>query len=903
MIQHYLIALLILCAALFPTGSPAAASSAAKEKYQVLCILSSGNPHVIHHRRTLIEKAFREADIPVEPYFLLLRTHDVEASYSMKILLENLDEYRKNPPDVLLAVNDDAFNFVMASHHPVVLQTPIVFSNVVLPLPLMEDYPQLTGQLETIDYREAYELGKKLFGEVDELQIACGFQREEFLLEDTAKAQLKEIPEFTFFRDYFTQGPENAPVDTLRDPAAVSRPLTIGFDMPTVWRRDQFYRYYQPADSVCRFGIKARGEYIYSDFLSYQLQPFIGVTNSYFCDEGFPRSMPHGVIGGYFNTVGRQVDKAAGTCLRILKGEPAASIPIDTGLRTPVFDWELLQHWGIPESRLPEGSRIVNEPFRVKYGKALLAGSTAGVLLILFLVSYLVRVSKEIRSRRNSSARKLQEEQERIRATVNAVSDCIISLDCRETIVSINPAALQLLGLDEEAVLLKNKHISAFLKLSPRYTHDPFWLEKLIARAAATHEEQPLPEGSLLELHNGGSLQISGIIRSLYINSTRIGTLFAFRDCTDKLRQAQFLEFSMAAGDVYTWQIDNAKREIIFHPSFFVNAGLDREVPVMGKKEFLSLLHPDDRRRWLRGLNEVRENPRAGKYKAEVRLKLPKGYSWFEFRIASMPVVSQERRNIRLFGICLSIQKLKETESVMLKVLEDAKESNRLKLEFLANMSHEIRTPLNAIVGFSTIINEVEEDEKDKFLNLIGQNCDTLLQTINDILDISRVESGYPFEYKVCHLKKWLSEIWAEEQSLFAGTRVEFFLELAQEECLLETDPFRLKQLLVQLLRNALQFTAEGSVALGYRYRTDEEHVEIYVRDTGIGIAPEDREIVFERFYKLDKFTSGGGLGLSLCKEIAKRFHGTIRLTDGLQGKGTCVVVMLPVHQVQLKNE
>ena len=234
----------------------------------------------------------------------------------------------------------------------------------------------------------------------------------------------------------------------------------------------------------------------------------------------------------------------------------------------------------------------------------------------------------------------------------------------------------------------------------------------------------------------------------------------------------------------------------------------------------------------------------------------------------------------------------------MQKVLEEAEESNRIKSEFLANMSHEIRTPLNAIVGFSTIINEVEDEEKNLFLGLISKNCDMLLQTINNILDISRVESGYPFQYRVCYLKKLLFELWSEEQLLFEETNVQLFLKVAEDECLLETDPFRLKQLLVQLIKNARNFTSEGTVTLGYQYKAGDSFVRIYVCDTGIGIAPEDRKIAFERFYKLDKFTAGGGLGLSLCKEITQRFNGSIQINDGFHGKGTCVTVDLPVHQV-----
>ncbi len=894
---------IILLVGIFPFSSQAKSPSKTKKEYRVLCIQSSDTPSALDERKKLVEKAFREADIPVSLHYFLLRTHDVSASYSKDILYENLDIFQKTPPDVILTFNDDALNFVLVSKHPLVEKTPIVFSNVIIPLHIIKDFTHITGQLETIDYRQAYELGKQLFGEVDELQIAFGFQREDFQLRDTIQKQMKDLPEFTFFRNFYENGPEGAPVDTVRDPATVSRPLTISYDLPTVWLRDQFARYYKQTDPIRHFGIKARGEVIFYKYLQYQFQPFIGVTNSYFRDEGFGARTYHGVIGGYFNTMGRQVDKAVGSCLRILKGEPAESIPIDTGIRTPIFDWEVMQYWGIPKSRLPEGSIVVNEPFWIKYRTLLIAIAIVTIILVILVAVYLIRLSKEIRYNRNSSLRKLDEERERIRTTMNAVSDCIISLDCLEMIVSINPAAQKLLRLDENLMQLRNMHICSFVKLSPRYKHDPFWLQKLIDRAAETHEEQHLPEGSLLELRDGRLLQISGIIRSLYINGSRIGTLFAFRDCTDKLRQAQFLEFSMAAGDVYTWQINREKKEITFHESFFASNGIDKEVPVLDKDEFINLLHPDDRTLWENEMNTVTGSTKVDKYKLQVRLNLPAGYTWFEFHITSMPVVNGELDNMRLFGICLSIQELKETESAMQKVLEEAKESNRIKSEFLANMSHEIRTPLNVIVGFSTIINEVEEEEKEQFLELISKNCDMLLQTINDILDISRVESGYPFQYKVYDLKKVLSEVWTEKQPLFEETNVELFLELPDDECLIETDSFRLKQMLDQLIRNARNFTTEGSVSLGYQYRTDDEYVIIYVRDTGIGIAPEDREFVFERFYKLDKFTAGGGLGLSLCKEIVLRFNGSIQVANGLHEKGTCIIVNLPVHQVQLKNE
>lgn len=905
--SRYVSVLLVLLANVLSGSVFAESSLAERKKYHVLCIQSSDNSFVERKRKSLVTEAFRKADIQVELSYVFFRTQDVGVELCKDYLKENLNTYKDTSLDLILAFNDDALNFLIRSDHPLAHRTPIVFSNVILPIDTsnvilsgetLKKYPLITGELETIDYLQAYELGKQLFGEVDELQIAYGFQREDFYLMDMAKAQLMNIPEFAFFRDLSRQTPEEAPVDTIRNPDTIARPLTIGFDLPTIWRHDRLFKYYKNNKPIHRFGIKARGEYIYIHFLSYQLQPFIGVTNAYFRDEDFPSDMPHGVIGGYFNRVDRQVDKAVETSLRILKGEPVESIPIDTGLRTPVFDWEVMQHWGISKSQLPQGSTIVNEPFLIKYKEELIIGAIVAILLLIFLVNYLVKISKIVYLKHNSLQKKLDEEQERMQIMINTISDFIVSIDCNGMIVSINPAARKLFGLKQDEEIQNKVHINSLVKFSPRYKHDVFWLQKVIERSEKTHKEELLPEGSLLVLRNGTSLQISGVVRTLYINDTHIGSLLTFRDCTEKLQKEQFLEFSMQAGDVYTWQIDLKQKLITFHESFFASNAIDRATPTLSQEEFVEMLHPDDRERGDEELAKLLRDTSVNKLKLQLRLRLPAGYIWFEFRITTMPGGVNDPSNVRVFGICLNIQKQKKAEADMQDVLEQARKSNRTKSEFLANMSHEIRTPLNAIVGFSSIINEVEEEEKGQFLELISKNCDMLLQTINDILDISRVESGYPFHYKVCYLKKFLSELWSEEQPLFDKTNVELFLEIPEEECLMETDPFRLKQLLVQLIKNARNFTPQGSVTLGYQYKVGDGAVTIYVRDTGIGIAPEDREIAFERFYKLDQFTSGGGLGLSLCKEITRRFNGSIWITDGYHEKGTCVFVNLPVHPV-----
>lgn len=875
-----------------PEGRP-------EKKYRVLLILSSDAENVTWNNRKLVEEQFRKSDVPVEIEYYFHLTQDIPTDEALRTLTEKLAPYEQDPPDLVLAINDDSFNYLLATDLSFTFKVPIVFSNVTFPLwQLMEARDNITGQVEVVDYRQAYELARHLFGEIDEIQLVYGFQRADGEFMDEALKQIKQFPELSVLRSTDFEGPENPKVDTICSPEKIEHPLTVSLDLLTVWPFDQFKRYYDREKSVFpirRITIKSFGETIYSPFFSYYYVPCINVNNAYFPSVGATAyDMPSGCLGGYMNTRENQAKVAVETSLRILKGEPVSHFPIDTAERIPVFDWNAMQHWKIQESQLPPGSLIINKPFMLEYRNLFIAGGVVAGLVGIWMLGLLVVYSRKVKVAGSSAARKLRREQKRMQLTVNSIDEGILSFDCKGIITSVNPAALSLLGAKDRKLV--GEHIYSWLRLSPRNEQKFYWLSDLSEEARQTGAKQLLPEGTLLYLRNNKTLQIVGVVRALFLNDEHIGTLFAFRDCTDKLRESRFLEFSMAAGDVYTWKMDEAKRTITFHESFFVKTEGLRKKESITYDEFLEKVHPDDRENCFRVAGYMRKNKQADKQSVQLRFLLPSGYTWFEFRISSMPATGLNDAT-RFSGICLSIQLQKETEASMIQILKEAEESNRLKAEFLANMSHEIRTPLNVILGFSTIIEEVEPEEREEYLALINRNCDILLHTINDILDISRVESGYPFQYKVSSLSSLFSEVWREQQALFSGGEVQFFLQLPDEETLVETDSFRLKQVLVRLVGNASRFTSAGSVVMGYREDEGRNFVSLFISDTGIGIRPEDREIVFERFYKLDKFTAGGGLGLSICREIVKRMGGTIAIGDGLTGEGTCVTVFLPIHQ------
>lgn len=229
--------------------------------------------------------------------------------------------------------------------------------------------------------------------------------------------------------------------------------------------------------------------------------------------------------------------------------------------------------------------------------------------------------------------------------------------------------------------------------------------------------------------------------------------------------------------------------------------------------------------------------------------------------------------------------------------LEKAKESDRMKSAFLANMSHEIRTPLNAIVGFSNLLNtdiELEKEERTEFLELINTNSDLLLKLINDILDLSRIESGrMAFSFNDYNLSELIHNIYSTYQMMMPpGVRL--FIEIPETPVVIHTDKHRLMQVITNFLNNAIKFTSEGYIKVGYSFNPESQLVQIFVEDTGKGIAKEKQAAVFERFTKLDEFAKGTGLGLSICKVIIERFSGEITVSSE-EGIGSRFTVILPL--------
>ena len=268
-----------------------------------------------------------------------------------------------------------------------------------------------------------------------------------------------------------------------------------------------------------------------------------------------------------------------------------------------------------------------------------------------------------------------------------------------------------------------------------------------------------------------------------------------------------------------------------------------------------------------------------------------------DFEVTATPVYATGGKEV--IGGLLRFEDITEKlkiEQDLREAKNKAEESNRLKSAFLANMSHEIRTPLNAIVGFSDMICQVDDPvEKQEYMKIIIANNELLLQLIDDILDLSKIEAGtMDFSYSVTDVNELMSNICHQMEQKDHSPEVQIsFIEKAPT-CVINTDRVRLSQVMINLMSNAMKFTERGSISIGYRISEAKDEIYFFCKDTGMGIAADKLELVFERFVKLNAFVKGTGLGLAICRVIVERLGGAIGV-DSKEGEGACFWFRIPV--------
>ena len=345
-------------------------------------------------------------------------------------------------------------------------------------------------------------------------------------------------------------------------------------------------------------------------------------------------------------------------------------------------------------------------------------------------------------------------------------------------------------------------------------------------------------------------------------------------------------EFVLKAMRLCTWHIDAEARTITYDNDYRGkndNVVPPPDSPIDNLYDFVAL---SDRPRFMKSVDDLLAG-RTEDFHEVCQILVPhsdKTY-WAE-SYATVAARNDEGLPKTIVGTSMRVDERKMMETALMEARNRAEESDRLKSAFIANMSHEIRTPLNAIIGFTSVLPDVQGDEERReLINLIQENNQKLLTIINDVMNISKIESG----------KEQLVTLQSLTDTFVPRVQgdVKLSTTFAKSSLNVTTDLSRLTEVMNHLLANAVKFTMQGSITVGYDEPAG-KRLRIWVRDTGKGIAPEHHERIFERFFKVDEYIPGAGLGLSICRTMAYSLGGDVGVESTL-GEGSTFWFEIPV--------
>ena len=512
-------------------------------------------------------------------------------------------------------------------------------------------------------------------------------------------------------------------------------------------------------------------------------------------------------------------------------------------------------------------------------------------IVILSLVFYLI--ARKRKHERLVKEKQLDTQQKFARELLDSVPAGFILLAPNGSIKQVNHQAAAELGVQKQDI--KNKNIREVFSISHENINI---LDELLGRLQKDEQEVTLPPDTFIYgTINTTSFLAKGYFKNVIVEKGSNCIIFTFRNVVTELTQEYVLNMALRRTKIFPWSYDTKCNLMTIDPRYFEHLDIPAGDCTLTNEQFAQLVHPDD----IAGVLEALTLQAQGNFIEDpVSYRLHRGdgkWEWFEAQSSYLGQGTQIP--FRLVGVCMSTQEHKKIEEELTKARDKAQQSDKLKSAFLANMSHEIRTPLNAIVGFSNLLVDgdmaFKKEEIKEFLSLIHLNCEQLLALISDILDLSKIESNtMVFNITEQPLTPLLQNI-LRAQQINVPQEVELLLDLPATDTIITTDPLRLKQVINNLINNAIKFTSKGAVTLGYKQNNDQ--VSIFVKDTGTGIDEDKINRIFERFYKGDNFVQGTGLGLAISHTIIEHLKGTITVTSKV-GEGSCFTIQHPVKKM-----
>ena len=585
----------------------------------------------------------------------------------------------------------------------------------------------------------------------------------------------------------------------------------------------------------------------------------------------------------------------------ILKGRSPASFGIgDLGGKL-LFDYKQLDFFRVDVDNVEKRGIVLNIPLMDRYQAWFILFYSVIVGALAFLVVWLYRSNRrESRKRIHAQTRlliqhRLVEQRDEFDKIFCSIRDGLVTYDMDLRIHFVNRALVEMLGLPAEMYTTRPYEGQIAGSILHIYMNGENILQALLKQVIQDRKPVIIPEKAFMQENTKGTyFPVSGEVVPIFAKDKLTGMAIVCRNISEEEMQKRFFNMAIEESSIYPWQYNTRLKCFHFPDGLLQRFNCYDNTDYISREELDRIVHPEDLSRTCRHFDNIMLGHEPNSRMSFRLQNADGGYEWWEFRSTAYEGLTVDIP-YRVLGVCQSIQRYKDTEEELIAARDRALQADRLKSAFLANMSHEIRTPLNAIVGFSDLLKDLQafsSEEVQQFVETININCTLLLALINDILDLSRIESGtMDFQFSSYNLTFIMQEVY-DSQRLSMPQGVKLCTDFPEgADKYITTDAVRLKQVLNNLINNAKKFTVQGSITLGYR--VDESgYTTVFVEDTGAGISDEDQKHIFERFYKADSFTQGAGLGLSICQTIVERLHGTITVTSKL-GRGTRFEVRL----------